>query len=94
MERPGSEPKKRKLNPPPRRNLSSPHANEERAGKSTTQSSIGSSGGMNMKIEQAKRFAVTQAQRDGCTGNYRIFDSPYGNFLAGEINIGEEKRAM
>lgn len=41
----------------------------------------GSSSGLNMKIEQAKRFAVLQAQRDGCTGNYRIFDSPYGNFL-------------
>ncbi|XP_030465127.1 uncharacterized protein LOC115684520 [Syzygium oleosum] len=63
------------------RNLSLPQANEERAEKCTTQISIASSSGMNMKIEQAKRFAVAQAQRDGSTGNYRIFDSPYGNFL-------------
>ncbi|CDP03249.1 unnamed protein product [Coffea canephora] len=35
----------------------------------------------NLKIQQAKNFAVAQAQQEHCTGNYRIFDSPFGNFL-------------
>ncbi|KAI4380010.1 hypothetical protein MLD38_006244 [Melastoma candidum] len=33
------------------------------------------------RIDEAKRFAVAQARQDGCTGNYRIFDSQFGNFL-------------
>jgi hypothetical protein len=37
--------------------------------------------GINLAGPQNKYFAITQAQQDGCTGNYRIFDSPYGNFL-------------
>ncbi|KAL4194227.1 hypothetical protein AMTRI_Chr05g58290 [Amborella trichopoda] len=32
-------------------------------------------------IEQAKRFAVAQAQEDGCTGSYRSFDSQFKNYL-------------
>lgn len=36
---------------------------------------------MNARIQQAKSFAVVQAQQEGCTANFRIFDSPFGNFL-------------
>lgn len=37
--------------------------------------------GVDPRIEQAKNYAVAQAQQDGCVGNFKIFDSPYGNFL-------------
>ncbi|WJX25991.1 hypothetical protein P8452_14975 [Trifolium repens] len=55
-------------------------------GKNVTAAAINSSGrkvaaqtsGINFA---GPHFAITQAQQDGCTGNYRIFDSPYGNFL-------------
>ncbi|KAF8400932.1 hypothetical protein HHK36_014235 [Tetracentron sinense] len=32
-------------------------------------------------VQHAKKYAVTQAQQEGCTGNFRSFDSPFGNFL-------------
>ncbi|KAG6411281.1 hypothetical protein SASPL_129359 [Salvia splendens] len=32
-------------------------------------------------IQQARDYAVAQAKQDGCTGNFRVFDSPFGNFL-------------
>lgn len=41
----------------------------------------GQIGGVNFRISQTKNEAVAQAQQDGCTGNYRIFDSPFENFL-------------
>ncbi|XP_042492713.1 uncharacterized protein LOC122072208 isoform X2 [Macadamia integrifolia] len=66
-----------------RRNISSPDA---RTDKATTprQSSASPTvhvGGIYLKIQQAKKNAVAQAQQDGCTGNFRSFDSPFGNFL-------------
>ncbi|WOK91448.1 hypothetical protein Cni_G00139 [Canna indica] len=36
---------------------------------------------LDLKIQQAKNFAVTQAQQEGCLGNYKSFDSPFGNYL-------------
>ncbi|CAN0901458.1 hypothetical protein LINGRAHAP2_LOCUS21435 [Linum grandiflorum] len=33
------------------------------------------------KIEQGKKCAVAEAQKDRCTGNYKIFDSPFENYL-------------
>ncbi|KAE9600345.1 hypothetical protein Lal_00046308 [Lupinus albus] len=45
---------------------------------------IASSNGSSVSatIQQAKKyFAATEAQKDGCTWNYRIFDSAFGNFL-------------
>ncbi|KAI3447045.1 hypothetical protein Pfo_003710 [Paulownia fortunei] len=36
---------------------------------------------VNLRIQQARNYAVAQAQQDGCTGNFRIFDSPFGNYL-------------
>ncbi|CAH9098589.1 unnamed protein product [Cuscuta europaea] len=41
----------------------------------------GQPSGTNVKIQQARNLAVAQAQQDGCTANFRIFDSPFGNFL-------------
>lgn len=38
-------------------------------------------GSTNFRIQQAKHFAIAQAQQDGCTGNFRIFDSPFGNYF-------------
>lgn len=37
--------------------------------------------GIDPKIQHAKNYAVAQAQQDGCMGNFKIFDSPFGNFL-------------
>lgn len=31
--------------------------------------------------QRAKDFAVAEAREDHCTGNFKIFDSPFGNFL-------------
>ncbi|KAL3532539.1 hypothetical protein ACH5RR_006060 [Cinchona calisaya] len=49
--------------------------------KLTVPVAVAQSSSINLKIQQAKNFAVAQAQQEGCTGNYRIFDSPFGNFL-------------
>ncbi|KAK1377663.1 SOSS complex subunit C [Heracleum sosnowskyi] len=37
--------------------------------------------GIDPKIQQAKDCAVTEAQQDACMANFKIFDSPFGNFL-------------
>lgn len=37
--------------------------------------------GISIRIQQAKDSAVAQAQQDGCTANFKKFDSQYGNFL-------------
>lgn len=46
--------------------------------------------GVNLTIQQAKNLAVTQAQQDGSTGNFKIFDSPYGNFLVPVVPTRDE----
>uniref|UniRef100_A0A0A9DL68 Uncharacterized protein n=1 Tax=Arundo donax TaxID=35708 RepID=A0A0A9DL68_ARUDO len=33
------------------------------------------------KVREAKRFAVLQAQHEGCLGSYKSFDSLFGNYL-------------
>lgn len=38
-------------------------------------------GKTDLKVQQAKNLAVAQAQQEGCTGNFRSFDSQFGNFL-------------
>ncbi|KAK4396976.1 hypothetical protein Sango_1534200 [Sesamum angolense] len=35
----------------------------------------------NLRIQEARNSAVAQAQSEGCMGNFKIFDSPYGNYL-------------
>lgn len=34
-----------------------------------------------MRIQEAKNQAAKQAQQDCCTGNFKIFDSPFGNYF-------------
>ncbi|XP_057967362.1 uncharacterized protein LOC131157319 isoform X2 [Malania oleifera] len=36
---------------------------------------------VDLQIQQAKKHAVSQAQQERSTGSFRIFDSPFGNFL-------------
>lgn len=45
---------------------------------------------MDLRIKEAKKFAVTQAQQEACLGNYRSFDSPFGNFLVPAIPTLED----
>ncbi|OIW03708.1 hypothetical protein TanjilG_29743 [Lupinus angustifolius] len=46
-------------------------------------------------LQQAKKyFAATEAQKDGCTGNYRIFDSAFGNFLVPVVPTRAELTKM
>jgi hypothetical protein len=33
------------------------------------------------KVREAKRYAVFQAQHEGCLGSYKSFDSSFGNYL-------------
>lgn len=33
------------------------------------------------KVREAKRFAVLEAQHEGCLGSYKSFDSLFGNYL-------------
>lgn len=41
-------------------------------------------------IQQGRDFAVAQAQQDGVLGNFKIFDSPFGNFLVPVIPTSKE----
>lgn len=74
------EPKRRKIDgEPPRRAIIPPPKR-----KATTSSVViaeQTSSFTNLRLQQAKNSALAQAQQDGCTGNFRIFDSPFGNFL-------------
>ncbi|PRQ46715.1 hypothetical protein RchiOBHm_Chr2g0091981 [Rosa chinensis] len=46
--------------------------------------------GSSSSIRQARDFAVAQAQQDGVLGNFKIFDSPFGNFLVPVIPTAKE----
>ncbi|XP_058001996.1 uncharacterized protein LOC110649805 isoform X1 [Hevea brasiliensis] len=90
------EPKRRKIEPPPLRRLigdsfvdivSSPAAKKTRDATSVPAPQTHR---IDYRIQQAKNFAVAQAQQEGCTGNFRIFDSPFGNFLVPVIPTREE----
>ncbi|KAI9128780.1 hypothetical protein K1719_000263 [Acacia pycnantha] len=74
--------------PPPRRSVasSSDEKNEKAAiPAGGLQAPVVEISGSKFRIQQAKNFAIAQAQADGCTGNYRINDSPFGNFLVPAI---------
>ncbi|KAI4350790.1 hypothetical protein L6164_005206 [Bauhinia variegata] len=81
-----SEAKRRKTDEPPSRWTSASSDAKTRQASNISKlvagkAPLGQIGGINSSIEQAKNFSVAQARHDGSTGNYRIFDSPYGNFL-------------
>ncbi|GJU65865.1 hypothetical protein Tco_1247700 [Tanacetum coccineum] len=44
------------------------------------------------RIQQAKNQAIAQAQQDGTKGNFRIFDSPFGNFMVPVVPTRAELR--
>lgn len=71
------EPKRRKIDgEPPCSTFIRPP--KRRATDATSSQQITS---ISLRQLQAKNSAVAQAQQEGCTGNFRIFDSPFGNFL-------------
>ncbi|KAI7728040.1 hypothetical protein M8C21_014995 [Ambrosia artemisiifolia] len=82
------ETKKRKIfRPPPRRSSAAPSATEKKdpAGSTVTVKSavnVAQTGVVvDLRVQQAKNHAIAQAQQDGSKANFRIFDSPFGNFL-------------
>ncbi|KAF7800957.1 hypothetical protein G2W53_044546 [Senna tora] len=90
-----SETKRRKTPQPlPRRVVASSDAKNDKASTLTLASGlqipVAQSSGINLRIEHTKNFAVAQAQQDGCTGNYSIFDSPFANFLVPVISTRAE----
>ncbi|KAK2985440.1 hypothetical protein RJ640_006736 [Escallonia rubra] len=42
------------------------------------------SSGVRPAVQHDRDFTVAQAHRDGCKENFKIFDSPFGNFLLPE----------
>ncbi|OMO82713.1 hypothetical protein CCACVL1_11787 [Corchorus capsularis] len=76
------EPKRRKiLKPPSRRTVSSSQRGKDATSVSSLTVPAVQTSGANIRIQQAKNFAVAQAQQDGCMGSFKTFDSQYGNFL-------------
>lgn len=45
---------------------------------------------LSVSMQQARDLAVAQAQQDGVLGNFKIFDSPFGNFLVPVIPTAKE----
>nr|KAJ0190543.1 hypothetical protein LSAT_V11C800427420 [Lactuca sativa] len=80
------ETKKRKLfRPPPRRATLSPAGKKDLAVSTSTIKptvNVAQTGVViDLRIQQAKNHAIAQAQQDGSKANFKIFDSPFGNFL-------------
>ncbi|KAF3442965.1 hypothetical protein FNV43_RR16883 [Rhamnella rubrinervis] len=74
-----AEPKRRKIDHPPSRWIATPYASKEkRTAKSLP---VAQTDEINFRIQQAKSFAIAQAQQEGCTGSFRVFDSPFRNFF-------------
>ncbi|KAG0485008.1 hypothetical protein HPP92_009087 [Vanilla planifolia] len=42
---------------------------------------VADAGKIDANIQLAKKQAIDEALRDGCLGNFRSFDSQFGNFL-------------
>ncbi|XP_044463798.1 uncharacterized protein LOC123194586 isoform X1 [Mangifera indica] len=93
MEKMAPEPKRRKIRQPPsRRPVSSPTAEKSRDATSVSHftAATAQTSEINVRIQQAKNFSVAQAQQEGCNANFRIFDSPFGNFLVPVIPTRKE----
>ncbi|KAK2989612.1 hypothetical protein RJ640_027386 [Escallonia rubra] len=74
-----AEPKKRRrFRAPPRRVAPTSVRKEDTA---ETAVHVAQRSGVHPAVQQARDFAVAQAQQEGCTGNFKSFDSPFGNFL-------------
>ncbi|KAI3757662.1 hypothetical protein L6452_05205 [Arctium lappa] len=80
------ETKKRKVfRPPPRRVTPSPSGKKDHAvSASTIKPTVNVAQTrvvIDPRIQLAKNHAVAEAQKDGSKANFRIFDSPFGNYL-------------
>ncbi|XP_008657241.1 uncharacterized protein [Zea mays] len=74
-------PKRRKIEPPRRTRLSQVTIdNKSSSNSSTPPGSLPARVDLN-KVREAKRFAVLEAQHEGCLGSYKSFDSLFGNYL-------------
>ncbi|KAH0970565.1 hypothetical protein GBA52_022721 [Prunus armeniaca] len=74
-------------------NVAAPVEKKSRVGATsvtTVQEAQTISSGINLRVQQAKNAAVAQAQQDGATGNFRIFDSPFGNYLVPVVPTSKE----
>ncbi|KAG7030460.1 hypothetical protein SDJN02_08807, partial [Cucurbita argyrosperma subsp. argyrosperma] len=79
---PSSQIKRRKIDhTPSRRILSSVGVERQGISVSTKGSICPVSSGSEFRILQDKSSAVAEAKQDCCTGNFKILDSPFGNFL-------------
>ncbi|XP_076951047.1 uncharacterized protein LOC143624216 [Bidens hawaiensis] len=84
------ETKKRKTTfrrPPPRRSTAVPSPTEKNDPSLSTATpkplvNVAQTGAMvDLRIQHAKNHAIAQAQQDASQANFKIFDSPFGNFL-------------
>ncbi|XP_066309892.1 uncharacterized protein [Miscanthus floridulus] len=76
-------PKQRKIDPPRRARPSQVTLDKDKSVASSNSSSIPGSLPARVdlnKLREAKRFAVLQAQHEGCR-SYESFDSLFGNYL-------------
>ncbi|EES01458.2 hypothetical protein BDA96_03G315300 [Sorghum bicolor] len=77
-------PKRRKIEPPRRTRPSQVTPDKDNSVASSNSSPIPGSLPARVdlnKVREAKRFAVLQAQHEGCLGSYKSFDSLFGNYL-------------
>ncbi|XP_066382422.1 uncharacterized protein [Miscanthus floridulus] len=77
-------PKRRKIEPPRRARPSQVTLDKDKSVASSNSSSIPGSLPARVdlnKLREARRFAVLQAQHEGCLGSYESFDSLFGNYL-------------
>ncbi|KAK0572775.1 hypothetical protein LWI29_037113 [Acer saccharum] len=84
--------KRRKItHPPPRRTVSSSTGDKARDVALTTPSTVSVPPPPEIiQIQAEKNFAVEQAQKEGCTGNFRSFDSQFKNYLVPVIPTRKE----
>ncbi|KAE9448683.1 hypothetical protein C3L33_19399, partial [Rhododendron williamsianum] len=78
------EPKKMKIDPTSSSRTASLHAVTKDGVTTSTSTSavhVSQTSDIHLKVQQAKNYAVAQAQQEGCMSNFRVFDSPFGNFL-------------
>nr|ACG40910.1 hypothetical protein [Zea mays] len=77
-------PKRRKIEPPRRTRPSQVTIDNKSVSSSSNSStplgSLPARVDLN-KVREAKRFAVLEAQHEGCLGSYKSFDSLFGNYL-------------
>ncbi|GJN17714.1 hypothetical protein PR202_gb04807 [Eleusine coracana subsp. coracana] len=77
-------PKRRKIEPPRRNRPSQVAVDKDKLAAPSSSSSVPGALPARVdlnKVSEAKRFAILQAQHEGCLGSYKSFDSHFGNYL-------------